>query len=144
MEDQFYCIISKDLLFFLKWIAEHNSPILKKFINKIYKNGFYDFYLNSLKEESMSEKEIENVVLNFFDIIEATLNKSINERPKSSGYIEKSTSEISNIASCELMNIVNKNCISETINEEIKINEIKDLFLKEFLENWNPKNKIIN
>jgi hypothetical protein len=144
MEDQFYCVISKDLLFFLKWITENNSPLLKKFINKVYKNGFYEFYLNCLKEDKISEKEIENIVLNFFDIIEISLNKSMGDIEKSIDYNDKKITDIDNIASCELFDIVNKNCISQDINEEIKIKEIKDLFLKEFLENWNPKNKIIN
>lgn len=152
MSNSEYCLLSKDLLFLLKWICENNSDLLKKMVNSSWKKGFKKFYKeNNIK--NINEKEIEDlkdIVFDFFCIIEDNLLEFI----KKEKVIKKEVSLLLDIHKEVIINIeindeekVKSLYILQEIlknKKELSKEEIKKIFFKAFLEEWNPKNNILN
>jgi len=156
MNENEYCLISKELLLLLKWICENEPEMIDKIVSKSFKKGFkYNF--NEFLNEDLNQVDLQEAVFDFFSIMELSMKKNNEDNVKkiiniiSDNSDNKNSETITNLKFQEedvknlvfALNKIEEKNFNEKINDK-NINLNKDLFFQEFLNNWEPKNKVLN
>ena len=88
MNENEYCLVSKELLLLLKWICENDPEMIIKIVSKAWKKGFKE----KLKNNNFAEEDkinLQEAAFDFFAIMESCINK----------YKENSTKKIIDLIS---------------------------------------------
>jgi hypothetical protein len=117
-----YCLISREIISFLKWIVESKPTYLKVLIQKSFANGFEDAICHNDQDESQgaNQEKSQATMYAFFNFLE----KSIQENQHK-----------------------NKKKKIKALNTKIKENFTADdkkklLLYKEVLRNWEPEDSL--
>lgn len=171
MNENEYCLVSKELLVFLKWICENEPEIITKIVSKAWKKGFKEV-LENVKSDELNQTDLQESVFDFFSIMETCIEKYKKNSTKKilnliSEKIDPTVIASLNLNEEETEALVNafgktkeifykdknfldesEEILTESENKELIENQVlksnKDLFLQEFLKNWEPKDKILN
>ena len=74
MNENEYCLVSKELLVFLKWICENEPEIITKIVSKAWKKGFKEV-LENVKSDELNQTDLQESVFDFFSIMETCIEK---------------------------------------------------------------------
>ena len=144
-----YCAISKELLLLLKWVVENGKVSLEKLVKSACLKGF-SFNTNNHEQllAQLDPHVLEEVVFNFFAILEGAMMKITNEELKKLNDIMVEDSD--NLNAFISFNIHDGQKIIKALSSASNIIKqsphmhARDVFYKEFLKCWSPHDGLIN
>ncbi len=152
-EEKEYCLVSKEILLFIEWLLVYDCKLLDNLIKKIWKNGFEKLYFEEInKKEKLEDLDPQQTILDFFLLLENSISKlAKNEKKKKDEIIKKTLNNDFSIIfdnNYEYQNAIEKSLldyqieqINNTQSDEKEI--IKNKFYKNFLQNWEPNDNLI-
>ena len=139
-------VLSFELLQLLEWLIEHHPEELKKLVHRSLSNGLaHQIQQADDLIEGYGAQDMQNSVIDFFNILEVLLIESLNERQ-----IGKSL----NASLIPAINHIDRtSCDGTTLSTSIerattKLNkhpkeDPQTLLYKELLKNWKPAKKAV-
>jgi len=139
-------VISFELICLLKWMLEHEDIKLKKMISRALDTGLQD----KLNKKHIANKElmlddIQNVLLEFFDMMEALLIESLSERAIKKALEKNLMPSIDQIDSSVCDDATVRFSIEKAASQVEKNPQenIRKVLLQELLKRWKPRKKNI-
>jgi hypothetical protein len=154
-----YCLVSKELLLFLKWVCNNDPTLINDFVEKAWSSGFKNFVGNEKHLDKTFLFDLNNSAVDFFSAVESLIDKLIERSNKKSENCldENFTSDCivgclsnSNDIKDDPENIIcskkRSGCEEKSfdLSDQNSIFCDKDSMLKNFLKNWESKNKTIH
>jgi hypothetical protein len=147
-EEKEYCLVSKEILLFIEWLLVYDTKLLDNLIKKVWKNGFEKLYFEEIQKKEKSEGlDPQQTILDFFFLLEnsiTTLAKQDTE--KKNNVIKKILDKDFSIIfdnNTDYQNIIEKSLLKSQENQTDEKETIKNKFYKNFLQNWDPNNTLI-
>ncbi|HBL98691.1 TPA: hypothetical protein DDZ86_03555 [Candidatus Dependentiae bacterium] len=148
MENQFpfdenQLVISFELLSLINWIVKHQPETVRRLVENLLKTGLQEKLAKQRKTDLFDEMNLQESIVEFFglfeqSLVEATEARSINQP---SPQALAATIESIDSSSCDHDIIA---LSAQRTTRALKRNvgqDAKDLFYKELLKSWNPRNK---
>lgn len=147
-EEKEYCLVSKEILLFIEWILIYDPKLLDHLIKKVWKNGFEKLYFEEInKKEKLEDIDPQQTILDFFFLLENSISKlAKKDTKKKNDIIKKILDKDFSIIfdnNNEYQNIIEKSLLESQENNNDTKDLVKNKFYKNFLQNWDPSNTLI-
>ncbi len=138
------CELSYELLFLLKWLVEHETPMLKKIIVRALNSGLReelgqsDRLLNNISSDA-----IQNSIVDFLDLFDGLLHETISEGSLKKALEQNLMPAINKIDS-NICDKVTVQCSLDKATDHLENHpnaNAKELLFKEILKRWKPQKK---
>ena len=140
------CELSYELLYLLKWLADHEEATLKKIITRAVQQGFKHKMVNAdSTTEELSDESIQHSIVDFLDLLDTLLHESFNEQSIKTAQQRNLMPAINKIDSNICDSITVQSSLDRTTAhlEHHPDANAKELLFREILKRWKPnKNKV--
>lgn len=147
-EEKEYCLVSKEILLFIEWILVYDTKLLDNLIKKVWKNGFEKLYFEEIHKKEKSEGlDPQQTILDFFFLLENAINTlakkdTVRKNDTIKKILDKDLSIIFDNNN-DYKNIIERSLLQSQENQHDEKETIKNNFYKNFLQNWDPNNSLI-
>jgi hypothetical protein len=138
------CELSYELLYLLKWLADHEEGTLKKIIARAVQQGFKHKIVNTDSTiDEFTNEGIQHSIVDFLDLLDILLHDSLNEQSIKTAQQQNLMPDINKIDS----NICDSNTVQTSLDktsahlENYPNANAKELLYKEILKRWKPQTK---
>lgn len=147
-------LLSFELIYLLEWLLQYEKPRLKLFIKHAINSGLGAKIQNAnLFEDSRTNEELHDTILDFIDYLEEALHDNLKEKGANTSQIRDDLS--TSLKQLNLTNVDPSTIWISIKQAETEINrslrrkpkeivqsyKTKEILLKKILKNWNPVNK---
>jgi hypothetical protein len=154
-----YCLVSKELLLFLRWVCNNDPALVNDFVKKAWGSGFKNFINSRKNHNKISLSDLNISAVDFFGVVENIINTLIENDSKNSTECLSDNFDNDGIVGClsgsNYTKEKKKDIDYSKKQHKLKDNSFnnadqnsilgdKDSVLKNFLKNWDHKNKTVH
>lgn len=141
-DDQF--VISYELLHILHWILKHEKKGLMQLVKQAFMKGAGTHNNNDLYEQIQESEDVQNSIVDFLTFLEHEVATHSNEESTKhilQGKLLQTLDHIDKKAFDPTIIHASMKATAKKVNPEQQTHQAEELFLKELLKKWQPKNK---
>lgn len=142
IDDQ--CELSFELLYLLRWLAEHELDTLKKIIDRALQQGFRS-QMGKMQElqDPVAIANVHHSIIDFLDILDTLLHESMNEHSVKKAHQQDLIPSLNKLDTTSYDTAAVQHSLDKTIThlEHHPEDNPKEFLFKELLKRWKPASK---